>query len=515
MPQSPSANGFSGSEGTQNTSLKTVGIDPQWFVSWGYPQEAGWVWNPNPPDDGTPAPKFIASTIGEGILKAYVRTPIGGSGPLSEELALFLVFDLSDPNAGVLHQAAFQTPDFMYFKVSRLLGHAGEATGQTYFASLPESQAIATIGGPFAFYQGNRYVVKVPAEHVVSGNNWWVISPAWSSNWAPTTATTELVDVPDDAPLTWTAFLGTDTYALALERLYRTGRYGTLRSKFRFFVTDKDYVEPPQMGWGLVDAWGGVLRTPMLQDSTFVTAYPYQPGSLEVRFEGQFLRPGVDVIEVDPATGKFRVNDTRDLSGRLYVRYMPFGAKANDWLGMATAQGGVVYRPSPVLQYGWGTRFDGYNCGCACSAMALDRHTLGGTITTPPEHRAAQSDQSGGVDLFDIKDAWSDGWGKTFVLPGVHSWSFFASMIEGGHGAIVQGRYDALPARLRFTDFLEEHAIYVNERYDDGSFYVIDPLHRLPVVYSESELRTYGESVSWSGPNQISAGFTRATGIQR
>jgi hypothetical protein len=245
----------------------------------------------------------------------------------------------------------------------------------------------------------------------------------------------------------------------------------------------------------------------------YITSYPYVPGSLVVYYQGTRLRPSWDYIETDPSSGEFRIiMDNRDLSAQIYVRYKRAGSTP-------TSSGGTVYRPAPVLQYGWGTPLDGWNCAFACGSMALDRHTLGQNTVyvgsprnTPPNQRGFQSDQSGGASLGDVAVAWANGWGATLHSPGLTSWSNFVSNIASGRGAILSGRYGSLPASKRFsTSFTGPHAIYINENFSNGNFWGIDPLYRYPIIYTTAELQAYAEGLSYVGPGQVSAAFTRMT----
>jgi len=241
----------------------------------------------------------------------------------------------------------------------------------------------------------------------------------------------------------------------------------------------------------------------------YVTRYPYRPGSLVVYFEGIRLRSGVDYIETDPSSGQFRILGDRDISSVLTVKYTREGTVEN-------ATGGNVYRPGAVLQYGWGTPLDGYNCGMACSVMALDRHTLGGYTpwvgsprSTPPNHRGFQYDQTGGTDLFDIATAWANGWGETLQDVGVSTYAHFITRVEEGRGAILQGLYSLLPANKRFSSFTGPHAIYINERFANGNFLGYDPLYRYPVLYTTDELGVYGGGLPYTGLGNVSAAYTR------
>jgi hypothetical protein len=245
------------------------------------------------------------------------------------------------------------------------------------------------------------------------------------------------------------------------------------------------------------------------QASTYVTDYPYLAGSLRVWLDGAELRRNVDFVEVDPGDGTFRVMEGHDLSAHLTVEYLRRGS-------VPDYSGGNVYRPAPQLQYGWGTRFDGYNCTMACSAMALDRHTLGQNTAyqgsprnIPPNHRAYQDDQSEGTDVYDAATAWDRGWGETLQHVGTTSWADFVSKINEGRGAILQGIYGWMTQSKRFSSYALGHAIYINEQFSNGNFWGIDPLYRYPVVYTSADLQ--GFAIGAVSEDLVSAAFTRVT----
>jgi len=252
-------------------------------------------------------------------------------------------------------------------------------------------------------------------------------------------------------------------------------------------------------------------NTENTQSSVYITRYPYVPGTLQLWLNGVRLVPGSDFIESEPQAGQFILNEPRDVSSSLLAQYERWGTSET-----TAYSGGEVYRPAPVLQYGWGSALDGYNCTMAAGCTALDRHTLGqftpftgSPRATPPNMRGFQSDQVGGTSLFDLQDAWQNGWGQTLFVDYV-SWAGFVDYIDSRRGAVVAGKYGNLPASKRFSDsFTGGHAIYINERFSNGNFWGIDPLYRYPVVYTPTELQDY--AVSFISPGLVSAGFTKVT----
>jgi hypothetical protein len=242
----------------------------------------------------------------------------------------------------------------------------------------------------------------------------------------------------------------------------------------------------------------------------YLTSYPYMTGTLVVYLDGTRLREGMDFIEVAPAAGSFRVFDAQGAGTSLYVLYERAGTVPSP--GSET-----TYRPAVQLMYGWGTEFDAWNALFACSAMALDRHTQGtytattGTPrSTPPEHRDQQS-QAGYGNLLGIAEAWGNGWGETLHSPGIISWSNFVAKVDEGRGAIIQGMYGALPASKRFADIDRLHALYINERLSDGSFWGYDPIRPYGVIYAAGELQDFTEALGFVSPGDASAAFTQVT----
>jgi len=238
----------------------------------------------------------------------------------------------------------------------------------------------------------------------------------------------------------------------------------------------------------------------------YITMYPYQSGTLKLSFEGSLMRPGTDFVEEEPSSGTFRVFRSEDISGTLTATYVRYGD------GVLGGTGGTVYRPPIILQYGWGTQLDGYNCTMACSAMALARHTNGELITTPPQHRSNQDDQVGGADLYDVQVAWSRGWDKIFTYE-VSDWASLEQRLGEGRGVILQGLYGALPADKRFSSsFTGGHAIYLNEQFSNGYIWGADPLYKLPTLYSPEELSDYARALPIGGQTgRVSFGYTRVT----
>jgi hypothetical protein len=188
---------------------------------------------------------------------------------------------------------------------------------------------------------------------------------------------------------------------------------------------------------------------------------------------------------------------------------------------VAGLSGGRVYRPVGQKQMGWGTKYDSSNCNMASSAMALERHSLGyfhpnrtsnGPASTPPNHRYfSRSTSLLGTTMQDAVRAWSNGWKEDLIWPGPVPWDYFVSQINSGRGAIAWGLYSAMHPSYRKGTFAGTHAIYVNEQFEDGSFWAVDPLYGYAKIYPRSVLYNYMQP-SASGNNVI-ASFTLRTPV--
>ena len=168
-----------------------------------------------------------------------------------------------------------------------------------------------------------------------------------------------------------------------------------------------------------------------------------------------------------------------------------------------------IYRPAHVRQLGWGTELDGENCTMASACIALDRQTLGAKTSNPPEMRSYQNDQVGGTDLNDAKFAWSNGFNETLSVHWGTSWASFVSMIQGGRGGLLQGKYSQIHDEYSSQrSFDGGHAMYINEFSPDGYALVYDPLAGGPRWMPGDMLRDYAEAF---GGGACNVAYTRVT----
>lgn len=288
--------------------------------------------------------------------------------------------------------------------------------------------------------------------------------------------------------------------------------------------------------WELEAIWNGgfqrevigMMQNQPLWDPVaglFQTGYPYIPGTLSVLVAGVTMTPGVDFIEVDPAAGTFQILDTTaDLSQGMTVTYQrtvgsnPVPPEPGTTSGLPVDVGGTAYRPRGQRQLGWGTKWDGVNCGMTSSAMALDRHTLGAfsdingyPLDNPPNMRNFSGvTEVRGTTMGEAVTAWANGWGESLIYPGYTTFDFFVRQIQSGRGAMAAGDYGSLPIYLKKQlNFNGPHAIFINEQLSDGSFWGFDPLGRAPIVYPYSTLQTYMQTFTGSG--HVVASYTKIT----
>lgn len=80
---------------------------------------------------------------------------------------------------------------------------------------------------------------------------------------------------------------------------------------------------------GQVSGWTSEQLPGWLSSGVFTTMYPYQPGTLEVFYQGQTLRSGIDFVEVDPTIGTFRMTVVPDYPAAVTVRYARYAAVPN------------------------------------------------------------------------------------------------------------------------------------------------------------------------------------------
>jgi hypothetical protein len=191
----------------------------------------------------------------------------------------------------------------------------------------------------------------------------------------------------------------------------------------------------------------------------------------------------------------------------------------------------MTYRPHQVDQLD-GSRYAGTNCTCASAAMALDRHTTGGTRTTASRVRTLTGDTSGGTNLRQNEAALIKGWNVDLDLRLPTTWPDFCFRLDMGQGAILQGASSATHGTIYSASetFRGNHAWFVNERRRLSvkgnrvtQFLVYDPLAdgrragiaTSPMWIPEPIVRRFAALLNTGsrllGDGRAYAGFTRDT----
>ena len=148
----------------------------------------------------------------------------------------------------------------------------------------------------------------------------------------------------------------------------------------------------------------------------------------------------------------------------------------------------MVYRPTFRKQLD-GSACQGTNCGCASSAMASQRAREGSDPATkyawPPTSKAVRAhiqamfDTGCRASLFSQNERVCAALYKVDLQPRYNiPYATFRGMILAGRGAVAAIQYSVIsPTRFdACPGFGGGHSVYVNERREDGSYLVFDPL---------------------------------------
>lgn len=128
--------------------------------------------------------------------------------------------------------------------------------------------------------------------------------------------------------------------------------------------------------------------------------------------------------------------------------------------------------PDPTTTQDW------TNCTMSSGAMALDRHTLGKTQVWGGELRKHQSDQVGGTDLYDVRQAWTH-YGQALDIRSGQGWAGVLLALKEGRGVIIQYTRGFIPSAYRAgvdPSFTGGHAAYINGILPNGNLDYADPL---------------------------------------
>ncbi len=125
-----------------------------------------------------------------------------------------------------------------------------------------------------------------------------------------------------------------------------------------------------------------------------------------------------------------------------------------------------------------GVAYDGLNCTSAVGAIAIDAHTGGRILSSPPQIRNAQYDWSGGIGLDDVNVAWNRLWpGNQLYLPQAHDWADTLATLKDGRFVAIQGDNDQMGPYTCQVGGTFDHAYgLAGWRSSDGRVLLYDPL---------------------------------------
>ena len=145
---------------------------------------------------------------------------------------------------------------------------------------------------------------------------------------------------------------------------------------------------------------------------------------------------------------------------------------------------GFVYVPAYQKQINAADRFGGVNCAAYSAAMAIDRATMGGTVVTGKQVRAASNEpvpdpQSPGLNIPQLVNV-AFGWHVELVNRTGAPWTSLLTALREHRGVILAGDYDQIPAQYSGqVSFKGDHGVYVNHLNNDGTeCWWMDPLHK-------------------------------------
>jgi hypothetical protein len=133
------------------------------------------------------------------------------------------------------------------------------------------------------------------------------------------------------------------------------------------------------------------------------------------------------------------------------------------------------------------------NCTMASGAMGLAyQNPRGSKAPWGGDLRHRQGDQSGGTDLYDVKEAWAS-YGETLTIKTGGGWSAVKKYHDEGRALVVQGEGN-VPGSESFDG--GHGCIIAPETHSDGRWLFGDPLATGWQWVSQGSIRTWMEALS-------------------
>jgi hypothetical protein len=136
--------------------------------------------------------------------------------------------------------------------------------------------------------------------------------------------------------------------------------------------------------------------------------------------------------------------------------------------------------------------------------MAIDRATIGGTLVTGKQVRAASNEprpdpSSPGLNIPQLVNV-AFGWHVELTNRTRGTWSSLMAALKDRQGVILQGDADQLPPQYNGqTGFKGNHCVYINHEKDDTGAEVwwMDPLNKQGSFYIPTAVaRAYAEKLA-------------------
>lgn len=161
----------------------------------------------------------------------------------------------------------------------------------------------------------------------------------------------------------------------------------------------------------------------------------------------------------------------------------------------------VIYRPKHQRQIVASDPHGGVNCTAYSAAMAIDRATLGGCDVTGKEVRAMSDEPnpdpgSPGLNIHQVVDVANKLHVQLTNTSG-EGWAKVIAYLKEGRGVLLQGDYDQMGAYSCQSNFLGNHAMFVNNVNGTGTSALnYDPLCKAYRYVRLDVLKRYAEKLN-------------------
>jgi hypothetical protein len=158
----------------------------------------------------------------------------------------------------------------------------------------------------------------------------------------------------------------------------------------------------------------------------------------------------------------------------------------------------AAYRPAPISQRD-GSALANSNCRMASIATGLDYDTRGAKRSTGSKMRTYTSDQSGGTDSGDAKQAWSNGYGEGLTVRDGGSWSDALADLRAGRLVHLDVWAATVGGPCLSGSGAYGHTVAVLPDLEGSSWLVADPWCSPPKWSRVTEAKLRAGAEEWGG----------------